>query len=264
MGEQTDADRAESLEGSEILDKLLSEIAVAEAELEGLKEQIKNQGEIFDKNGGAASVTLEARLLQEETKLMKKSNPETFDDEQIQYFLAVGHIEEQGAELRQLNEYLSHSLTENGKRIDQLNQLFAEQAELTKSLKEELAASEAMEDDKSEDEQTIAAKRKVEGDIRQTRKVLKYLKGFLKDFIENTAKLDPSYQKEEGASIGYLLQALWSSFLQKGGHRDYVHIESLQYDVQDKDVQQLAAAGILQTHPQDPKKIRMVDFTMRS
>ena len=41
-----------------------------------------------------------------------------------------------------------------------------------------------------------------------------YLKGFLKDFIENTAKLDPTYQKEEGASIGYLLQ-VWKFCMDK-------------------------------------------------
>jgi len=256
-------ERSESPEGSDILDTLLAEISLAERELEGLKEQIKNQGEIAKRGDGVAEVSLEARRLQEETKLLKKTSPEALDDDQIQYFLAVGHIEEQGAELRQLNEYLEKALNENQTRLNDINQLTNEQVALTRCLEEELAASEAM-DDNMEDEQTAATKRKLEGDIRDTRKVLKYLKGFLKDFIENTAKLDPTYQKEEGASIGYLLQALWSSFLQKSGHREYVHLESLQYDVQEKDIQQLKAAGILESHPKDPKKIRMVDFTMRS
>lgn len=256
-------DRCPSPVGAEILDKLLNDISIAEKELDSLKEQIRNQGELV--RGEGDGVQLEARTLQEELKIIKKTDPEGFeDDEQIQYFLAVGQIEEQGLELRKLKEMYDNNIVANGKTIKALHQYIEEQTELNKSLAEELAKADKMEDDQDDDEQTSTAKRKVEADIRLTRKILKELKLFLKDFIEKTAKLDPNYQVEEGASIGYLLQALWSSFLQGGTHRDYIHVEDLQYDVHDKDLQQLATAGILQTHPKDPKKIRMVDFTMRN
>jgi len=248
-------------EATEIFEKLINQINAAEEELQTLNEQILNQG-VADKENG---LNLEAKLLLEETKMLKKSTPEGFeDDEQIKYFLAVGHLEEQKKELMQIKEMSEHNIANNAKDLKKYNQFIEEQSTLVKNLEEELAKSSAVNEEGQETEQTKEAKTNLESDIRLTRKCVKDLKGFLREFIEKTANLDPNYSGEVGASIGYLLQALWSSFLKSGGHREYIHIEALQYDVQDEDLQQLTGAGILEVDPKDPKKIRMVDFTMRT
>lgn len=250
-----------SSDGIEFFENLLNQINAAEEELGNLNEQMLNQG-VADKENG---LSLEAKLLLEETKLLKKSTPEGFqDDEQIQYFLAVGHLEEQKKELMQIKEMSEHNIANNAKELKRINQFIEEQSTLVNNLKEELAKSEAtaLEEDGQETEQTKETKTKLESDIRLTRKCVKNLKVFLKEFIDKIANLDPKFSGEDGASIGYLLQALWSSFLKSGGHREYIHIEALQYDVQDEDLQQLTGAGILEVDPKDPKKIRMTDFTM--
>jgi len=249
-------------DGCEIFEKLIDQISAAEEELATLTEQLINQG-VADKENG---ISLEAKILQEETKLLKKTTPEGFDeDDQIQYFLAVGHLEEQKKELVQIKEMSEHNIANNAKELDRYDQFIKDQSALVKSLEDELASSEAMEQEGDDTEQTKTAKRELESEIRLTRQAAKNLKGFLKVFIDKTAGLDPEYGgPEEGASIGFLLQVLYTSFLKTGGHREYVHIEALHFDVQDKDLQQLISAGIIQVHPQDTKKIRMVDFTMRS
>jgi len=249
-------------EGCALFDKLIDQISSAEKELDALNKQIMNQG-VPEKEIG---VNLEAKRLQEETKLLRKSTPQGFDeDEQIQYFLAVGHLEEQKKELMQIKEMTEHNIVNNAKELEKYNQFVQQQTLLVKSLEDELATSEAMEQECDEAQQTHQEKRKLESDIRLTRQAVKNFKVFLKHFIDKTASLDPnSTGEEEGASIGFLLQALWSSFLKSGGHREFIHIEALEFDVAQQDMQQLIAAGILQVSPQDPKKIRMVDFTMRS
>ena len=74
---------------NDVFDKLVNEITTAQAELDRIQEQLRNQRSID-------SVGLEAATLQEETKLWKKETTEGFvEDDQIRYYLAVGTVEEQ-------------------------------------------------------------------------------------------------------------------------------------------------------------------------
>ena len=74
---------------NQVFDKLVNEITTAQAELDMIQEQLKNQRSID-------SVGLQAATLQEETKLWKKETPEGFvEDDQIRYYLAVGQVEQQ-------------------------------------------------------------------------------------------------------------------------------------------------------------------------
>jgi len=106
---------------NEVFDKLVNEISTAQAELDMIQEQLKNQRSID-------SVGLEAATLQEETKLWKKETPEGFvEDDQIRYFLAVGQVEQLGKEMRDMKEITGKSLVGTKVLLGTLNKNLKEQ-----------------------------------------------------------------------------------------------------------------------------------------
>ena len=46
------------------------------------------------------------------------------------------------------------------------------------------------------------------------------------------------------------------------GPSEYISIESLDFDVLQEVLEQLVRADVVQEHPSNPDKIKMVDFTM--
>ena len=59
----------------------------------------------------------------------------------------------------------------------------------------------------------------------------------------------------------FLSQALWKNFVDNGPN-EYISIESLDFDVPQEVLEQLVRADVVQEHPSNPDKIKMVDFTM--
>ena len=109
---------------NQVFDKLVSEISSAQAELDMIQEQLRNQRSID-------SVGLEAATLQEETKLWKKETPEGFvEDDQIRYYLAVGQVEELVKEMRDIKEITGKSLTGTKDTLNILNKTIKEQVEI--------------------------------------------------------------------------------------------------------------------------------------
>ena len=109
---------------NQVFDKLVSEISSAQAELDMIQEQLRNQRSID-------SVGLEAATLQEETKLWKKETPEGFvEDDQIRYYLAVGQVEELVKEMRDIKEITGKSLTGTKDTLNILNKTIKEQVDI--------------------------------------------------------------------------------------------------------------------------------------
>ena len=90
---------------------------------------------------------------------------------------------------------------------------------------------------------------------------MKHLKNELKHFLDDTAKLDPNHNEDQGSSFGYLLQALWRNFVDNGVH-DYISIESLEFDVEESVLDQLIIAGVVTQNKNNSDLIKMTDFTM--
>ena len=109
---------------NQVFDKLVSEISSAQAELDMIQEQLRNQRSID-------SVGLEAATLQEETKLWKKETPEGFvEDDQIRYYLAVGQVEELVKDMRDIKEITGKSLTGTKDTLNILNKTIKEQVDI--------------------------------------------------------------------------------------------------------------------------------------
>jgi len=240
---------------NQVFDKLVSEITTAQAELDMIQEQLRNQRSID-------SVGLEAATLQEETKLWKKETPEGFvEDDQIRYYLAVGQVEELVKEMRDIKEITGKSLAGTKDTLSMLNKTIKEQADLVKSLEDELAGTQDKTDEEEASDFNLAKRNEFNDNIRWNKMIVKQMKNDLKSFIDQTAKLDPDFNPADGSSFGYLLQALWKNFLDHGPS-EYISIESLDFDVPQEVLEQLVRADVVQEHPSNPDKIKMVDFTM--
>ena len=217
---------------NKVFSKLINEIGAAQTELNNIQEQLRNQRSID-------SVGLEAATIQEEVKLWKKGANEGFvEDDEIMYYLAVGQVEElvwsqcrsqlylitffQVKELKILKEMTGKNLTNTKETYDALQKSMKEQVkkiimvmsaysiaiqnDIVKRLENEIATSK---EDPAADEvsKSNMIKREELNDlIRKDKLILKQMKTDLKHFIDETAKLDPDYNENDGSSIGYLLQ----------------------------------------------------------
>jgi len=242
---------------NKVFDKLISEISTAQDELDQIQEQLRNQRSID-------SVGLEAATIQEETKLWKKEAQEGFvEDDEIMYYLAVGQVEQTVKEMRTVKEITGRNLSNAKVTFDSLQKSIKEQSALVTKLEREISVSkgESVEDEVSGS--NVAKRKELTDHIRKNGLILKQIKTDLKYFIDETAKLDPDFNENDGSSIGYLLQALWKNFLDNGPS-EYISIESLSFDVPEKNVEQLVRADIVQKQPSNSDNIKMVDFTMRN
>ena len=129
-----------------------------------------------------------------------------------------------------------------------------------KSLEDELteAQEETGEDEASN--YNVVKRKEFNDHIRWNNMIVKQMKTDLKSFIDETANLDPDFNPADGSSFGYLLQALWKNFLDHGSN-EYISIESQDCDVPQEVHEQLVRAGIVQEHPSNPDKMKMVYFT---
>jgi len=232
----------------ELFNKLCKEIDASENELCKLKAELVN----VEKR----SVKTEAAVLREEVALVNDEAVEGLvDDVQSQYFISVGLIEKSNENLRQLiqmnekiSEHSNQSLADIRKEIEK-------QAGVNRNLEEELKG------DISNKERNVEKRREFSQQERNNKLNLKYLKNELKHFLDDTAKLDPNHNEDQGSNFGYLLQALWRNFVDKGVH-DYVSIESLEFDVEKTVLNQLTSAGIVIQNKNNSDLIKMTDFTM--
>ena len=147
-----------------VLDSLLHEIAKAEAELASL------QGNIVNQQVG------EVGVLKEEIALLKKTQPEGLvedDTTGIQYFLAVGQVEAEVAELRKLAEITEHNLESNVKTLAALQKMAEEQMKVVKDLELEKEREGLMEKDDQDSNEEV---KKLELGVRLNKTVLRELK----------------------------------------------------------------------------------------
>ena len=230
----------------EVFEKLLKEIDAAESQLSQLRSSQSSR----------PSVHIEAKTLAEEVQLLKNAGVEGLvEDDQSQYFIAVGQLEQQVQHLRVSRESNARTMEFNKADLRSLKYEIEKQKQLLEKFETELSKPSVVEEinDKKKKEFIISE--------RHNKLNLKHLKKELKDFIEDTEKLKSNYDEGRGSKYGYLLQALWTSFINHGA-QDYLSIEELEFDVEEEVLQKLLQAGVIVYHKDDKDLIRLVDFTM--
>ena len=63
----------------------------------------------------------------------------------------------------------------------------------------------------------------------------------------------------EGFISYYSTQELWNAFQESP--TQWVDLSGLDFDIEDEVVHQLVRAGIIENHPEEPSKVRLIDFT---
>ena len=227
-----------------VLDSLLHEIAVAEAELAILQSNLANQ-----KVGEVAA-------LKEEIHLLKNSQPEGLvedDSTGIEYFLAMGKMEAEVTELRKLAEITEHNLEGNKNTLASLQSMVEDQREVVKNL--ELKNEEHQEGEKSKMEETNTEVEKLDAGVRLNKTVLRELKMSLRKLIDSLSDSSPGT-----SCVGLLMQELWASFVSKG-FGESINLGDLAFEVEDEVVQQLVKAGLVVVEGEEKEMLRMIDFT---
>jgi signal recognition particle GTPase len=236
--------------GASVFDALLAEIDKTEQELAGILRQVANQPV-----GGKAG---EAAVLEEEVKVMEESKAEGIvEDPEIRYYLAVGKVEKQLEEMRQMKEMSDQCITSDAATLKDLDDQIKEQKEIISRLEKEVTEADTR--GETVEDVNLLARKEMNKQIRANKILLRSLKSDLKKFIDCTDRLNPDHNAHDGSPFGYLLQALWQNYLTNG--MEYIGIQDQDFDVPKPVLDQLIQAGIVRVHPTDPDKIRMEDFT---
>lgn len=236
--------------GIGIFDMLLAEIEKTEAELAHVLKQVDNQH--------AGTVATEIAVLGEEMEIMKDSEVEGLvEDSAIRYYLAVGKLEAQLEEMRQMKEMSEQTTAAHVSTLKDLEAQIKEQNAIIVRLEKETPDVDISGD--SVQAVNLQARTEMNKQLRDNKILTRSLKSDLRKFIDCTAKLDPGHSPQDGSPFGYLLQALLQNFFTNG--MEYMSIQDQDFDVPQSVLSHLIEAGIVRSHPNDPDKIRMEDFT---
>lgn len=241
-------------EGYRMLESLQLEIEQANKQLKVLRNDIEsNSGGMPTTQAG--KLAYQARVLQEETKLLKSSAPEGLD-EGVRYFVAVGMLEQQVNELKEIKLISDRNVEGNELILQDLQERIQQQKTLVKKMEEVV-------DRRRTEARSDAGKAKtrldLENKLRATRQVTQEFKAFLVEFVNKLGVKDGD-MKEGSVPMGFLLQSLWTEF-QQNGVQGWINIEDLEYEVRTEDVETLEKSGVILRKSDNPNIIQLEDFT---
>lgn len=243
-----------------VLDSLIQEVTNAEKELENVREQLRNQPKVSDDPESPGYLLAQANLMKAETKELATHPPEDLvEDAGVRYYLAVGLLEKEIMNLQTLKSCADAQIGVNVANIKELRDLIEDQ-------NANVAKLESIVEEKRQEEESADGKNKVkrelECQLRRSRQLTSEFKSFLKEFIDKTATLEPNIEKGK-APMGFLFQALWSSF-QYHGASGWVNIKEQGFTVRPQDVELLKSNEIIRVNSKNEDEIQLEDFTMRN
>ena len=217
------------------LESLLHEIQVAETKLasfQGKQELCEGDSEVG--------------FLQEDINLLRK--PEgglnVEDDGGLHYYLAVGQIEKEVKELRNIAEINRNSIDGNKATIDSLQSMLTDQREVVAALEKELGGDA--------DKETSA----VDENARKLNEKINLNKLILSDLKASFRNLLSSQMRTESLSL--VLGTLWRKFVAGGPAEAVAEVAALGCEVDTDCLDQLSGAGIIK---QEGTEIRLVNFS---
>jgi len=240
-------------EGCRMLQSLQTEIEHANKQLNELRKDIDKSTNMPTTQAG--KLAYQARVLQEETKLLKASQPEGLD-EGVRYFVAVGQLEQSLSELKEINNIAERNVEGNEAIISDLQERINLQRGLVQKMKE-LVDRRRLE--AQSDQGKAKARLEMENKLRATRQITQEFKTFLVEIVNKMGSKDEDLN-EGSVPMGFLLQSLWTEF-QQHGIQGWINIEDLEYEVRDEDVDTLYRSGIILRKDKNPNIIQLEDFT---
>jgi len=253
----------DDINSASVLDQLVDQIQAMETELAEVKQSIDISRSRQSKEQNP--LLNEAKQLDAENNTYKTSVPELASkDTGVSYFLAVGALEKEIADLKDYDKHLDKRITVNTDIINELNQDVKESQQVIDKLVKLVAEKVAADD--TEANKTVLEKRKAEANltlenkIRQTKLVTRHLKLFLRDYINKIGTQEEGIE-EDKVPMGVLLQRLLGEF-NTNDTQGWIKIEDLDFDVREQDVAKLLECEVIRQRKEDDA-IQLVDFTMR-
>ena len=233
---------------SDALESLLQEIDAAEARLASF---LSGPGKLDQQMSDGEE---ELSYLVEEINLLKRGRLEGTGDVEdeggLHYYLVVGEIEKQVAELRNVAEINRNSISKNESILESLGSMVHDQREVVASLEKELGPDV--------EKPTIAVDEKAreQYDKNQMNKViLSDLKSSFRDLLRSQMRTE----SEAGTdSMSLVLGTLWRKFVAGGPREAVTKLEELGSEVDRDCLEQLTRAGIIQ---QEGDILRLVDLS---
>ena len=233
-------------------ESLLREIEIAEKKLSSLNSGEEKQQEVREEESGGAGLTV--AYLEEEINQLKKVKPggDVEDEGGLHYYLAVGEIEKEVKELREVAEVTKNSVDGNKATLESLESMLADQREVVASLEKEMETNGA----KESSQPTVDAKMKrLEEKIHLNKLILSELKASFRDLISSQARTE----SEAGCdTLSLVLQTLWRKFVSEGPEGAVTELEQLGPEVDSEYLEQLSRAGIIK---QEGSQLRLVNLS---
>ena len=228
-----------------VFDNLIHEIETAQSKLTFLTASFVRK---------TPPVSSEAKLLEEEISLLRSSGLEGLlgedGDSGLHYYTAVGEIEREVAELRELSEMTKRSVENNKDTLDNLNKMVEEQRVVVGNLQKETEKGTPMEEAVSEEASKLLT------NLKLNKIVLDELKSSLREVVDSKMRTET----ETGPSCGVaqLLQLLWKQFVTAGPENATLDLSQLDFKADGEDVQQLVQSGIATI---DGDNLKLVNFS---
>ena len=225
-------------------ESLLHEIEIAERKLASFNNsQAKQNGREDDD---------ELRFLEEEINLLKKEKPggDVEDEGGLHYYLAVGEIEKEVKELRNVAEVTKNKIDGNKATLDSLESMLRDQREVVSSLEKELG-TDTEKKSSTEDEKV----EKMKEQIYLNKLILNDLKASFRDLLNSQMRTE----HESGSDgLSLVLGTLWKNFVVGGPEAAVTDLDHLGSQVDSECLEQLSSAGIIK---QEGNQLRLVDFS---
>ena len=233
---------------SDALESLLQEIDAAETRLASF---LSGPGKLDQQMSDGEE---ELSYLVEEINLLKRGRLEGAGDVEdeggLHYYLVVGEIEKQVAELRNVAEINRNSISKNESILESLESMVHDQREVVASLEKELGP------DVEKPTKAVDEKATELYDKNQMNKViLSDLKSSFRDLLRSQMRTE----SEAGTdSMSLVLGTLWRKFVAGGPREAVTKLEELGSEVDRDCLEQLTRAGIIQ---QEGDVLRLVDLS---
>ena len=177
----------------------VQEIAAAEGELERC---------LHTRGGGtrgkaSTNVAVEAAALSEEIDILNSRSPDGLvQDDQINYFLSVGLVENSIKDLRMLKELNQMNERESSKNLASEKSEIQNLTRIIEGLEKEIGDNEDIEFEDKVKKMNLDKREELVKNNRMNKMILRNMKSELRNFIDDTGSLDSDYSESRGSGVG--------------------------------------------------------------
>ena len=146
---------------------------------------------------------MEAAALSEEIDILNSRSPDGLvQDDQINYFLSVGLVENSIKDLRMLKELNQMNERESSKNLASEKSEIQNLTRIIEGLEKEIGDNEDIEFEDKVKKMNLDKREELVKNNRMNKMILRNMKSELRNFIDDTGSLDSDYSESRGSGVG--------------------------------------------------------------